>query len=128
MDSLGGERSSLAKDTKGDSGRVGGSLERLESVQLSTVSPKQVSWLWPGRLPRGKVVVLDGDPEVGKSTLCLDLAARVTAGRAFPGEDIVTVGPSNVLVMSMEDDLEDTIRPRLDAAEADVERFGRSPR
>ena len=34
---------------------------------LSEVEPEQVEWLWPGRLPLGKLAVLDGDPGLGKS-------------------------------------------------------------
>ena len=46
---------------------------------LSEVEPEQVEWLWPGRLPLGKLAVLDGDPGLGKSVVTLDLAARVSA-------------------------------------------------
>jgi hypothetical protein len=41
---------------------------------------EKVEWLWPGRLARGLVTVLDGDPGQGKSAVSLNLAARVTAG------------------------------------------------
>lgn len=89
-------------------------------VTLSTVRAERVLWLWPGRLPAGKLVVLDGDPAVGKSTLSVDLAARLTLGRPWPdGEDCPS---GDVLVLSAEDGLADTIRPRLDAAGADVTR------
>ena len=52
---------------------------------LSEVMPEEVEWLWPGRLPLGKLAVLDGDPGLGKSVLTLDLAARVSAGLELPG-------------------------------------------
>jgi hypothetical protein len=82
------------------------------------VSPERVDWLWEGRLPVGKLVTLDGDPDLGKSTLSLDLAARLSRGAPMPdGQRLV--GPSAVLLMSAEDGLADTIRPRLDAAGAD---------
>src|SRR5690349_20975179 len=32
-----------------------------------TITPRQVSWLWPGRIPFGKLTVIDGDPDKGKS-------------------------------------------------------------
>jgi hypothetical protein len=94
-------------------------------VLLSTVKPERVSWLWPGRVPLGKLTILDGDPGLGKSVLTLDLAARVTRGwpmpleRREPGDD---GEPAGVVLLSAEDGLADTIRPRLDAAGADVER------
>jgi hypothetical protein len=89
---------------------------------MSTVEPEDVSWLWFGRLPLGKVVVLDGDPAVGKSTMTTDLAARVSTGKPMPDElEAATAG--TVVIMSAEDGLADTIRPRLDAAGADVTRI-----
>jgi RecA-family ATPase len=89
-------------------------------VRLGTVRPERVTWLWPARLPAGKLVVLDGDPAVGKSTLAVDLAARITLGRPWP--DGAPCPDGDVLVLSAEDGLADTIRPRLDAAGADVDR------
>ncbi len=43
-----------------------------------------VAWLWPQRIPLGKVTLLAGDPGLGKSLLALDIAARVTGGLPFP--------------------------------------------
>jgi predicted ATP-dependent serine protease len=45
----------------------------------------RVDWLWEGRLPSGQLAILDGDPGIGKSLMLLDLCARITTGRAFPG-------------------------------------------
>lgn len=93
-----------------------------KATTLSDVQPERVSWLWPGRLPFGKVVTCDGDPSVGKSTLVIDLAARLTTGRPMPSETEAWVPPSDVVLMSAEDGLSDTVRPRLDAAGADTTR------
>ena len=41
------------------------------------VDREPVRWLWPERIPLGKVTVLDGDPGTGKSTLTLTIAAKV---------------------------------------------------
>lgn len=49
-------------------------------VRLSEVSPEEVAWLWPGRLARGKLTLLVGEPGIGKSFLTLDIAARVSRG------------------------------------------------
>jgi hypothetical protein len=92
---------------------------------LSMVQPQRVDWLWPGRIPLGKLTILDGDPGLGKSVLTLDLAARVTRGYSMPLEERepgVDREPAGVVLLSAEDGLDDTIRPRLDAAGADVER------
>ncbi len=42
----------------------------------SQIVARPVSWLWPGRLPLGKLAIFDGDPGVGKSLMTLDLCAR----------------------------------------------------
>lgn len=88
-------------------------------VSLSDVKAEQVSWLWPGRLPVGKIVTLDGDPGLGKSTLALTIAAAVTTGGDWPDGGRCD-HPGDVLLLSAEDGLADTVRPRLDAAKADV--------
>jgi hypothetical protein len=92
----------------------------VDTVQLSDVEHEPVKWLWPSRIPFGKVTILDGDPGVGKSTIALDLAARVSSGRPMPHADVGVVG--NVLVITAEDGLADTVRPRLEAAGADISR------
>jgi hypothetical protein len=86
-------------------------------VRLSTVQPERVTWLWPGRIPFGKICILDGDPGLGKSTVSLDLAARITQGRAMP-DGSGAGDPSAVILVSAEDGVADTIVPRLEAAGA----------
>jgi hypothetical protein len=99
--------------------------EELRPVEigklLSSVEPEEVSWLWPSWLALGKLALVDGDPGLGKSAMTLDLAARVSAGKAFP--DGVECEPAGVVLLSAEDGLADTIRPRLDAAGADTSRI-----
>jgi hypothetical protein len=80
-----------------------------------------VSWLWPQRLPLGKLVILDGDPDLGKSLLSLDLCARLSTGRRFPDGGLGP-GPANALVLSAEDTAADTIVPRLHRLGADLGR------
>src|SRR5271169_347688 len=80
-----------------------------------------VPWLWPGRLPLGKLVLLDGDPDLGKSLLALDLCARLSTGRPFP-DGRPGPGPSSALVLSAEDNAADTIVPRLQRLGADLGR------
>jgi AAA domain len=88
---------------------------------LSDVQPEQVRWLWQGRIPLGKITVIDGDPGLGKSLITLDLAARITRGREMPDG---TPGPQGgVVLASGEDGLADTVRPRLEVAGADLTRI-----
>ena len=56
--------------------------------QLRTVDEKALKWLWPGRVPLGKVTLIVGDPGRGKSLLALDMAARVTRGAAWPDQAV----------------------------------------
>jgi len=83
--------------------------------------PEAVSWLWPRRVPAGKLVTLDGDPGLGKSTLGLEFAATITTGGTWP-DGSVCAFPGDVILLTAEDGLADTVRPRLDAAGADVTR------
>jgi AAA domain-containing protein len=89
-------------------------------VALGSVEPEVVTWLWPGWIPRGKLTILDGDPGLGKSTLLLDLAARVTKGDPLPDGGAAPLGA--VVLLTAEDGLADTVRPRLDNLGADVAR------
>ncbi len=89
-------------------------------VRLGEVDAEPVQWLSPGRLAAGKITVLDGDPGLGKSTLLCAFAARITRGQALPGGK--PGAPRDVVILSAEDDLHDTIRPRIDAAGGDPTR------
>jgi|GEM_PF-804216 len=87
---------------------------------LADVEPRAVSWLWAGRIPAGRITLLVGRPGEGKSFLTTDAAARVTTGTPWPDGSDCPRG--SVLLMTAEDDPADTIRPRLDAHGADVQR------
>ncbi|SVD48491.1 uncharacterized protein METZ01_LOCUS401345, partial [marine metagenome] len=78
-----------------------------------------VSWLWEGWLPKGKLVLLDGNPGCGKTTIALDLVARLASGRPLP--DGNAVEPVVSLILNPEDGMDDTIVPRLIAADADLD-------
>jgi AAA domain len=89
---------------------------------VSELRTRSVAWLWPGRLALGKLAILDGDPGLGKSLVTLDLCARLSTGRTFP-DGGPGPGASSALVLNGEDGEEDTIRPRLQALGADLERI-----
>lgn len=96
-------------------------LARSRFVRLSDVEPEQVSWLWHGRIPLGKVCIVDGDPGLGKSTLVEgEMAARITTGTDWPDGQPCPLG--SVVILTAEDGLADTIRPRLDSHGADAAR------
>lgn len=91
------------------------------ATRMSEIRPRGISWLWPGRLALGKLSLIVGDPGQSKSTLIAAIAAHVSTGRAWPDGSPCPQG--SVLMASAEDDPEDTIRPRLDAAGADPTRI-----
>jgi hypothetical protein len=89
--------------------------------RASDIEPKPVRWLWADRIALGKQTVIAGEPGLGKSQLGTYLAAKVTRGAQWPnGEGSAPLG--SVIILSSEDDVEDTIVPRLLAAGADCER------
>jgi AAA domain len=88
---------------------------------LDQLVPRAVSWLWPGRLALGKLSILEGDPQRGKSLLALELCARLSTGRAWP-DDSPSPGPAAALIVNGEDGDADTTVPRLRALGADLGR------
>ena len=91
------------------------------TVRVSDVQREEVSWLWKERIPRGKLTIIEGDPGEGKSFLSQAIATAITRGFGLPGEKEKRE-PETVLIMSAEDGLADTIRPRLEDMGADVSR------
>jgi hypothetical protein len=92
-------------------------------VRMCDVKPEAVSWLWPGRIALGKLTLVAGDPGLGKSFLTLDITARLSSGTPWPDRRDEPNPVGGVVLLSAEDDVADTIRPRLDAAGADVARI-----
>ena len=89
---------------------------------MQSVDQQPVRWLWKHRIPLGKVSLLTGDPGLGKSFFTLDLAARVSRGLGVPPEPGLDQ-PASVLLLAADDDPADTLRPRLAAASADLDRI-----
>jgi putative DNA primase/helicase len=88
---------------------------------LSDIAAKPVCWLWPGRVARGKLTIIAGEPGLGKSQIAASIAEVVTTGGHWP-VDRQVCKPGHVLFFSAEDDPADTLRPRLEAAGANLSR------
>jgi hypothetical protein len=79
------------------------------TIRVSQIKAESIEWLDPGRVPFAMTTVLAGFPGVGKSTLLYDLAARTSReGQA-------------VIILTAEDHLAAVVRPRLEAARAELD-------
>lgn len=85
----------------------------------STIPLRIPRWLWKYRIPVGAITLLAGREGIGKSTLALDLAAKITRGEL---EGIYEGQPRGVGIVASEDAWEAVILPRLLAAGAVLDR------
>lgn len=90
-------------------------------VCMADVVAEDVDWLWEGFIARRKFALWEGDPGIGKTFALLAIGAAITSGRPLPGGR--ESEPATVMMFTVEDDLPDTIRPRLDALGADLLKF-----
>jgi RecA-family ATPase len=89
--------------------------------RLSQYETENVTWMWNPYLPNGKLVIIEGHPGLGKSTLTCEIASIATLGKMFPCGTINQ--PMDVLMLAVEDAPSDTIKPRVLASGGDVERI-----
>jgi putative DNA primase/helicase len=93
----------------------------LDVVCMADIRPVAIEYLWQNRLAKGKVHILAGEGGRGKTTILNDWTARATTGAAWP--DGAPGAPAgDVIVLASEDDVADTLAPRLIAAGADMRR------
>lgn len=90
---------------------------RLDEIQI-----RPIEWLWPNYIPMGELTIIDGEPGVGKSTVCVAIAALLTQRHPMPGERKAHTKRTAVLYMGFEDSEEKTIVPRFIAAQAAMDR------
>jgi hypothetical protein len=91
-----------------------------ELRSLGKRTKQHLRWLWPGYLPLNKLVHCGGASGEGKSPAWRDIIARVTSGNDWPDGTKNELGPRSVILLSSEDDPEDTVIPHLELAGADV--------
>lgn len=93
--------------------------DRKGPVAFSQIKEEVIDWLWYPYIPLGRITMLGGDPGAGKSFISANLAAVLSRGDSFPGEEDGIREPMNTILMSVEDDPSDTIKPRLRNLNAD---------
>jgi putative DNA primase/helicase len=107
--------------SNGATHHTNGGAEDFNLVRLADVSPQSINWTWNGYLARGKLTLLGGDPDLGKSLITIDAAARLSKGIHWPNGARAHTG-SSIFICS-EDGTADTVRPRAEAAGADLNRL-----
>ncbi len=98
---------------------MGKHTEQLMPIRyFSTVSAQKVDWLWFPYIPYGKLTIIQGDPGDGKTTFVLNIAALLSKGLPMPCNEN-TISPAKIIYQSAEDGADDTLKPRLESANAD---------
>jgi DNA repair protein RadA/Sms len=92
--------------------------ENVMSEDFANIKSEPVVWLWTDRIPKGKLTIFSGNPDVGKTTVLCDIIARYTTGNNW-GDGAVNACKGEVALLAAEDGAADTLKPRLEAAGAD---------
>ena len=95
--------------------------EGVVLTTLGTIAAEPVEWFWKPKIAAGKITLLAGDPGVGKSFVADYIMAGMSKGGEWTDGGTAPVGES--ILLNLEDDPADTIRPRCDAAGADVNKI-----
>ena len=90
----------------------------LKIINMSDVESKEISWLWYPFIPYGKLTIIQGDPGEGKTTLVFNIAAVLSKGQGLD-EHMNPEQPLHIIYQTAEDGLADTVKPRLEKAQAD---------
>ena len=94
----------------------------LKLIKMSEIQSQEIQWLWFPFIPYGKLTIIQGDPGDGKTTLVLNIAAKLSKGIGLD-EDMKVLEPMNIIYQTAEDGLADTVKPRLELAGANCERI-----
>lgn len=93
---------------------------RMTFVRGDSIKPVRLKWLWNGRILADKINAFSGEPGIGKGLVTIYTAARVTTNQDFIDCKNELGGCKDVLFLSSEDDMQDTIVPQLKVAGADL--------
>jgi hypothetical protein len=94
----------------------------LPLIDLSSLSPKAISWLWHNRFVNKGLNIIAGHGEAGKTTFSAYLMGRITTGQDwFDCKNTVPAG--SCVYIGAEDDLDSILLPKLIAAGADTRKI-----
>ncbi|MBA3632037.1 MAG: AAA family ATPase [Acidobacteria bacterium] len=99
------------------------SATNLKVVCLSDVEAEEIEWLWKPFIPIGEFTIIEGIEGLGKSWIGCALACAVADGKSLPFSNGEPLEPGNVLMLSAEDSLSHTVKPRLLSMRANLERI-----
>ena len=60
---------------------MAGTRTELQMIKMSEIQSQEVAWLWFPFIPYGKLTIVQGDPGDGKTTLVLNIAAKLSKRR-----------------------------------------------
>ena len=92
-----------------------------DAPRASEIEERDVEWLWPNKIPIGMLTVLEGPVSMGKTTLMIDLMARLSHGKSMPFEPLADGEKCMSLFVGPEDPFDSVVIPRLRAAGADLD-------
>jgi putative DNA primase/helicase len=115
------DKQGKAKGGRADAATAPGEAANPDSAAASTFEMRSIRWFWPNRFALGKLGLIGGLPDRGKGLIASNMIAMATKGGAWPCKEGHAI-QGNVLLLTAEDDIEDTIVPRLVAAGADIKR------
>ena len=96
--------------------------QELNLIKMSEIQSEEIEWLWYPFIPYGKLTIIQGDPGDGKTSLALNIAAKLSRGESLD-EEMKISEPINIIYQTAEDGLADTVKQRLELADADCERI-----
>ena len=85
--------------------------------------PQPQDWLWPNRIPLGKLTLIAGYPSSGKTSIALDIAARVSRGAPAPNQKDAAFPNAPVVLAPLDGNPKADIHPILRTFGANLDRI-----
>jgi AAA domain-containing protein len=106
-----------------DASNIDGVRHGLTITRGSDIEIEPIRWLWPYVIPRGALTLFVGKPDSGKTTLVINLAARITTRQHWPNSEDDCAPLGDVIILAAEDSMEQVLVPRLIAARGNPHRL-----